>query len=359
MNYEKKYKDALEWARMVMSGKTEFITEEIVKVFPELKESVDERIRKTLINIIQSKERDGYMVINNVSTCAILAWLENQGDKDKLIEELGKYKVKYTQEVLSQYLEKQSEQKSTDKVKTKFKVGDFIVNDYCFGKVIEITNDAYLLDTEQSIPFSCEHNAHLWTIQDAKDGDVLVCIKNKTPFIFKGFFDKFHPKFPVAYCGICYDDSFMVNIGNGWWTDDDVCPATKEQRELLFSKMKEAGYEWDDEKKELRKLEKQAPKTKEREDEKIRMSLIQYIKNWKAQGKNRGCVFHTWTSDEKECNEILAWLEKQGEKLKWSDEDERFLNDVDFTLFQYKDMPKERYWKIIEWLKSIKQRMEE
>ena len=104
---------------------------------------------------------------------------------------------------------------------------------------------------------------------------------------------------------------------------------------------------------------KQVPKTKEREDEKIRMSLIQYIKNWKAQGKNRGCVFHTWTSDEKECNEILAWLEKQGEKLKWSDEDERFLNDVDFTLFQYKDMPKERYWKIIEWLKSIKQRMEE
>ena len=29
-------------------------------------------------------------------------------------------------------------------------------------------------------------------------------------------------------------------------------PATKEQRDLLFQKMKEAGYEWDAEKKELK-----------------------------------------------------------------------------------------------------------
>ena len=31
-------------------------------------------------------------------------------------------------------------------------------------------------------------------------------------------------------------------------------PATKEQRDLLFAKMKEAGYEWDAEKKELKKI---------------------------------------------------------------------------------------------------------
>ena len=34
-----------------------------------------------------------------------------------------------------------------------------------------------------------------------------------------------------------------------------VFPATKEQRDILFQKMKEAGYEWNAEKKELRKIE--------------------------------------------------------------------------------------------------------
>jgi hypothetical protein len=32
-------------------------------------------------------------------------------------------------------------------------------------------------------------------------------------------------------------------------------PATKEQRDILFQKMKEAGYEWDSEKRELKKIE--------------------------------------------------------------------------------------------------------
>ena len=31
-------------------------------------------------------------------------------------------------------------------------------------------------------------------------------------------------------------------------------PATKEQSDLLFQKMREAGYEWDTEKKELKKI---------------------------------------------------------------------------------------------------------
>lgn len=33
----------------------------------------------------------------------------------------------------------------------------------------------------------------------------------------------------------------------------DAMPATKEQRDMLFRKMKEAGYEWNGEKKELKK----------------------------------------------------------------------------------------------------------
>ena len=35
----------------------------------------------------------------------------------------------------------------------------------------------------------------------------------------------------------------------------NIHPATKEQRDLLFAKMQEAGYEWDDGKKELKKIQ--------------------------------------------------------------------------------------------------------
>lgn len=39
-----------------------------------------------------------------------------------------------------------------------------------------------------------------------------------------------------------------------WLYVSHVHPATKEQRDLLFAKMREAGYEWDVDKKELRKI---------------------------------------------------------------------------------------------------------
>ena len=96
----------------------------------------------------------------------------------------------------------------------------------------------------------------LWTIQDAKDGDVLSIKRNQHPFIYRGFTDINRPKAPVAHCGInCYNEFTKQRRDENWfWTGDEVEPATKEQRDLLFIKMKEAGYEWDAEKKELNKL---------------------------------------------------------------------------------------------------------
>ena len=149
----------------------------------------------------------------------------------------------------------------TNKIKPKFKVGDYIVSDYCTGRVIEITSDAYLLDIGQGIPFSCEYNVHLWTIQDAKDGDMLIdkSGSRECPFIFKETkpsdikTDMLNPLAVLGYCGI---GGAGFTKGSGWG-DTANCiyyPATKEQRDLLFQKMKEAGYEWDAEKKKLRKI---------------------------------------------------------------------------------------------------------
>ena len=149
--------------------------------------------------------------------------------------------------------------KTADKVGRKFKVDDFVVNDYCAGKVTELTDDAYLLDTGQGIPFSCEHNARLWTVKDAKPGDVLVNQKGEMPFIFKSYKDNH------VYCFCAYTnhkDLFFpefVNDDGGdlHWINllhEQVFPATKDQRNHLFQKMKDAGYEWDANKLELKKI---------------------------------------------------------------------------------------------------------
>jgi hypothetical protein len=118
MDYEKKYKEALERAKYCLTTDMDDSGHWAVKhIFPELKESEDddERIRTGLINGFNECLKNSQYPKNaqkywhNIKIENILAWLEKQSDKDKQVKELGKYKVKYTQEVLSQQLEKQRE----------------------------------------------------------------------------------------------------------------------------------------------------------------------------------------------------------------------------------------------------------
>ena len=160
--------------------------------------------------------------------------------------------------------EKEPEKPKEEEFKPKFNVGDFVVSDYCMGRVVEITPDAYLLDTGQGIPFSCEHNAHIWNItKDAKDGDVLCCESGWT-CIFKAL------NSDISFSSYCFmdDTGWFCETGSESHTLDkafikayngNIYPATKEQCDLLFQKMKGSGYEWDADKKELKKIE-DAPK---------------------------------------------------------------------------------------------------
>ena len=96
-----------------------------------------------------------------------------------------------------------------------------------------------------------DKSASAFTIEDSKDGDVLV--NGSNIFIFSHISG-------TRSMGYCH-----INIDNGRFYDDvgrNECfglidavftPATKEQHDTLFAKMKEAGYEWDAEKKELKK----------------------------------------------------------------------------------------------------------
>ena len=159
-----------------------------------------------------------------------------------------------------------SEQNPTDKVETKFHDDDWLINPrtshiiHIKAVLIYDNKGIYELENSSMSIKNVEDNFRLWSIQDAKDGDVLITNK-KQPFIFNGHYDE-DTDYIYAYCGISdlvKDDSFYANEYeeeefNVWCTSENVCPATKEQCTLLFQKMKEAGYEWDAEKKELKKV---------------------------------------------------------------------------------------------------------
>jgi len=160
--------------------------------------------------------------------------------------------------------EKEPEKPKEEEIKPKFKVGDWVVNTVGdTNQIVKVWDDGYTLNDNTFISnsWATEHY-HLWTIQDAKDGDVLIdkSGSRECPFIFKETkpsdikTDILNPLAVLGYCGI---GGAGFTKGSGWG-DTANCiyyPATKEQRDLLFQKMKEAGYEWNSDTKELKEIE--------------------------------------------------------------------------------------------------------
>ena len=179
----------------------------VADVFPELKESNDERIRKSLIELFKDMEWDDSILHDyNMDKDKTIAWLEKQGERkpaDKI--QIGKeYKCiasprysafmtgkiyKPEDKFLCNFMNfcsdcfepiEDSEQidltSNTDKVETKFKVGDWVVTSY--GEVSQVISvdkdcDGYTLDNDNYFSGSWCENYHLWTIDDAKPGDII------------------------------------------------------------------------------------------------------------------------------------------------------------------------------------------
>ena len=293
----------------------------------------EKKIRKAILNgLIDCRDAPdlGWSNFGGISIDDCIAWLEKQRDKDKLIQELGEYKVKYTQEVLEKYinsmsnkdderlrktaiaflkdfaeqgyenavecidwLEKQGEQKPTlpkwkykkdntpllrdsiilnkyggvakspsgaivsdvwvldydelaklpkeEKIEPKFKVGDWIITPK--NKVLQITS---IDDTSY-----CDEQCRFWTIEDARDGDILAC--NEEILLFKSYSAQGRISLYCWYNGHTNNFHGKEVIDILLTTRNKVCPATKEQRDALMKAMNDAGYEWDAEKKELKK----------------------------------------------------------------------------------------------------------
>ena len=96
------------------------------------------------------------------------------------------------------------------------------------------------------------------------------------------------------------------------------------------------------------------PELKESEDERIRQAIIDTLKGYRNLGSTNGVLKEN----------MIAWLEKQGEqKPKWTEEDE-IGSDATIELLEYfinyaPEFRKPTIRRSIDWLKSLKQRMEE
>ena len=214
-------------------------------------------------------------------------------------------------------------QETFNKVEPKFKVGDWVTDGYLHNKITDVLEDRYIVETKfakrSTIPFKRENNYHLWTIKDTNNGDVIAAEPIEGyPSSFIAIYKKQDEGDFDSYCFVGFDGKFYK--GENGHSTEEIHPATKEQRDLLFQKMKEAGYEWDAEKKELKKID-------------ARKNL-------------------TLDGDLMEADCMIV-----EQKSVWSEDDEKTLNTTISFLSEYAAKGYENAVMCIDWLKSLKERI--
>ena len=208
--YDEAIKRGLDYIRQTPA--TEMVTRQDIfeAIFPELKESEDERIRKSLINYVYCHGDAG-----DFTKKEFIAWLEKQGEQ------------------------------KPDKVEPKFHEGDWVVDSQGLIHQIErvvkiVTTHTFGYDIVGGGYFNDDNEGvHLWTIEDAKAGDVLVDEDNNIG-IYKEIKDKWWHSYIYLGC-----DNRLYGFSGGLHIQSNTKPATKEQRDILEKAMVDAGYTFD------------------------------------------------------------------------------------------------------------------
>ena len=338
------------------------------------KEDVDDAYLRGISdakNEIEKQYKANYQIRKDIATFIFnyrgdikdrAKWMDYLGIKVSFVEKQGeKPQGKSALEAI-----KEEVVDNANKVEPKFGVGDFIADYYCRGKIVKITDDSYLLDTGQGIPFSCEHNTHLWTIKDAKNGDVLandhhiLILKelvydwssNGTPYSVK------------AYCGIKPNGNFEIGKDNQSFCGTlHIHPATKDQSDTLMKAMADAGYTFDFEKKELRNIEQNS----------LQWNISDY-RTWQYIVSDV-LTLHDGIGqylDDGFCKNIAKNMQEEWSKKlsleqnpAWSEEDEYIFGEtiqhleelIRIEKIKHFSVDVQYYQRDINWLKTIKQRL--
>ena len=259
--------------------------------------------------------------------------------------------------------EKQGEQKHIDKIEPKFKIGDWIINPKT-GNVLQIKNvllcgnkGNYEFDYSSMPIESVDKHYHLWTIADAKDGDVLYLQHDGKEhiIIYKGVIKERFRTFVSAYCAyngivdaFCFADvSRYVDIAY-----EGIMPATKEQRDTLMKAMTDAGYAFDFEKKELKKIEDE-----EYNGEDYGIDSLYHAQ--RILEKTLGKVDGYQTDDgilEHKCAITAVKKLYEHKPTNWSEEDERVYRGIHNLIYSTPHCNSRKEFS--DWLESLKNRIQ-
>lgn len=407
MDYKEKIELARDWYNDQSTTKKEKVLLE--SLFPELKESDDKIFKEVFHNLIVSNDhtpssKEIFSLYGKTKEDC-LAWLEKQGEpqpyrgngdtmRKNLIKAFksvgGKHWGGFDVRDIIHWLESKdaieleksdetypilsnssnigkNEQNIAGTIETKFKVGDWVVTPYERVNQVITTNyrDEYIVLDDGSYfnRSECDNYRH-WTIEDAKDGDVLCYREGQWCFIYKEIISDNAFKYYALLSkkGITIDDEAFGILSSC------ITPATKEQCELLFQKMKDVGYEWnadekalvmigidnDEEDERYEKLmeddetSKQNPSWSD-DDEKMMQFILKYV-NASVSNFDFGNI-QIWFRN----------IKKRVQPNQWSDEDEVMLQTTIDTLedFSKGKLPLSGSgYDIaiaeIQWLKSLK-----
>lgn len=240
-----------------------------------------------------------------------------------------------------------------------FKVGDWIYHNKSGNAfhINKIENDLYISDDLATISLGRQNEWRLWTIQDAKDGDVLYYKSPLTNIEYIVMSKGINGYGTIdSYFRYNTEFGFGINIPSVLNSEQNITPATKEQRDLLFTKMKEAGYEWDFEKKELKKIEQvELPKGEDYGIDGLyhAASILE-----KTLGDVEGYQSDDGILEHKCAIEAVKRLYNQ--KSAWSEDDMETIDRIyNFIWKNRKGDTSEIYQqeKDANWLKSLKERM--
>lgn len=241
INYKEKYEKALERARVYWETDNDNTLDIKAKgtmeyLFPELAESEDERIIKEIIQSIK-----GSMIVIHKDKC--LAWLEKVRKDNKFLKSIkaGDIITKSPDGILINLGKSDRALEHHDRVEPKFKVGDWVVWDNKISCHIDniyqgkeslmyTITDVHNMTRSYSVK-GFDNNAHLWSIKDAKEGDILA--NDKVICIYKERVSEHVIKVLINYSISENVETHYDVIG-----DFNLYPATKQQRDFFFSKLK-------------------------------------------------------------------------------------------------------------------------